>query len=142
MEGAGPRSIRHRRTAPANDPPSVAPPPAPAHGHAGTPGLVLAALGIVFGDIGTSPLYALKECIHGEHAVSPTSENVLGVLSLVVWSLTLVVTVKYLGFVMRADNDGEGGILALLTLVPHRLRSGTERIGWIALLVLAGAALL
>ena len=112
------------------------------HGHPQGVGLVLAALGVVFGDIGTSPLYALKECITGEHGVAPDHENVLGVLSLIVWSLTLVVTVKYLGFVMRADNGGEGGILALLALVPERVRSQKDRIGWIALLVLAGAALL
>jgi KUP system potassium uptake protein len=112
------------------------------HHAAGKPGLVLAALGIVFGDIGTSPLYALKECVTGEHGVAATHDNVLGVLSLIVWSLTLVVTVKYLGFVMRADNHGEGGILALLALVPEKLRDRDNRIGWIALLVLAGAALL
>jgi KUP system potassium uptake protein len=112
------------------------------HQAPGGPLLVVAALGIVFGDIGTSPLYALKECIMGEHGVGPNQANVLGVLSLIVWSLTLVVTVKYLTFVMRADNHGEGGILALLALVPDRLRGGKDRIGWIALLVLAGAALL
>src|SRR5215472_9461313 len=73
--------------------------------------LAIAALGIVFGDIGTSPLYAMRECF-GEHGVAPTAENVLGVLSLMLWSLTLVVAVKYLGFIMRADNQGEGGIFA------------------------------
>ena len=112
------------------------------HAHKAGPGLVLAALGIVFGDIGTSPLYALKECIHSEHGVPPSPENVLGVLSLIVWSLTLVVTIKYLGFVMRADNAGEGGILALLALVPLKLRHHPHKIGWIGLLVVAGAALL
>lgn len=104
--------------------------------------LVVAALGIVFGDIGTSPLYALKECITGEHGVQANPSNLLGVLSLIVWSLTLVVSIKYLGFVMRADNAGEGGILALLALVPLKLRQHPHKIGWIALLVLAGAALL
>jgi KUP system potassium uptake protein len=69
---------------------------------------------VVYGDIGTSPLYALRECFHGEHAVTPAPANVLGVLSLIVWSLTLIVTVKYLVVVMRADNHGEGGILALM----------------------------
>jgi KUP system potassium uptake protein len=116
------------------------------HGHdAKTSALVLAALGIVFGDIGTSPLYALKECIHGLHhntGTQATHEDILGVLSLIVWSLTLVVTVKYLTFVMRADNGGEGGILALLALVPEKLRARKDKVGWIALLVLAGAALL
>jgi KUP system potassium uptake protein len=132
-----PRSDRHARAVSGGSDGA-----ATQHAGSSSPGLVLAALGIVFGDIGTSPLYALKECINGEHGVAATHDNVLGVLSLIVWSLTLVVTVKYLGFVMRADNRGEGGILALLALVPEKLRSGQDRIGWIALLVLAGAALL
>jgi KUP system potassium uptake protein len=79
----------------------------------------LGALGVVYGDIGTSPLYALKECLaypHSPHAVPPTHDNVLGVLSLVFWAMTLVVTGKYLVFVLRADNKGEGGILALSAL--------------------------
>lgn len=79
-------------------------------------GLVVGALGIVFGDIGTSPLYALRECFHGAQAVAPSRGNILGVLSLVFWSVTLVVSTKYLSLVLRADNDGEGGILALLAL--------------------------
>ena len=112
-----------------------------AHGKLG--GLALAALGVVFGDIGTSPLYALKECVQGEHGVEPNEANVLGVLSLVFWALTSVVTLKYLTFVMRADNQGEGGILALLALVPEKVRSpGGAKIGWIAGLVVFGAALL
>ncbi|MCL5096070.1 MAG: potassium transporter Kup [Candidatus Omnitrophica bacterium] len=78
--------------------------------------LAIGALGIVYGDIGTSPLYALKECFNGLHAVAVTEENILGVLSLIAWSLTLIVSLKYLGWVMRADNKGEGGILALLPL--------------------------
>jgi len=90
--------------------------------------LSIGALGVVFGDIGTSPLYALRECFHGSHAVPATTTNVLGVLSLFFWSLTLIVTAKYLGFVMCANNKGEGGILALLALaVPEqnsRKRSG------------------
>ncbi len=112
--------------------------------HAKTPGLVLAALGIVFGDIGTSPLYTLKECTHSEHGVpADVPANVLGVLSLIVWSLMLVVTVKYLTFIMRADNQGEGGILALLALVPDKLRvSKAAGVGLVAVLVIAGAALL
>ncbi|MGZ6071370.1 MAG: potassium transporter Kup [Myxococcaceae bacterium] len=104
--------------------------------------LAIAALGIVFGDIGTSPLYAMRECF-GEHGVAPTSENVLGVLSLMLWSLTLVVAVKYLGFIMRADNQGEGGIFALLALIPRaetrwEMRQRTA----VVLLALFGAALL
>jgi len=82
--------------------------------------LALAALGVVFGDIGTSPLYAVRECFVGPHAVAVTPANVVGVLSLVFWSLTVVVSIKYLVFVMRADNEGEGGILALLALVVPR----------------------
>src|SRR5262245_58147794 len=79
--------------------------------------LALSAMGIVFGDIGTSPLYALRECFSGPHGIEPTRTNVLGVLSLVFWALILVISVKYLLFVMRADNRGEGGILALMALV-------------------------
>ena len=113
--------------------------------HGSRAALVISALGIVFGDIGTSPLYALRECITSEHGVVPSHDNVLGVLSLIVWSLTFVVTVKYLMFVMRAENGGEGGTLALLALVPERLKPGeryTGRIGWITLLVLVGTGLL
>jgi KUP system potassium uptake protein len=78
--------------------------------------LSLGALGVVYGDIGTSPLYALKECVTLPHGVGASAENILGVLSLIFWSLTFVVTIKYLLFVMRADNEGEGGVLALLAL--------------------------
>src|SRR4051812_6686782 len=77
--------------------------------------LGLAALGVVYGDIGTSPLYALKECFLG-HKLEPSAANVFGVLSLIFWSLTFVVSIKYLIFILRADNHGEGGILALLAL--------------------------
>jgi KUP system potassium uptake protein len=77
-------------------------------------GSALGALGIVYGDIGTSVLYAFRECLaHSAHE----QESVLGILSLIIWTLTLLVTFKYLTFVMRADNQGEGGILALLSLV-------------------------
>ncbi len=90
------------------------------HGHGpGGPVLPLAlgALGVVYGDIGTSPLYALRECFLGEHPIEISPDNVLGVLSLIFWALTVVISIKYLGFVMRADNSGEGGILALLSLI-------------------------
>lgn len=88
--------------------------------------LSLAALGVVFGDIGTSPLYAIRECFHGEYGIAVTEGNVLGVLSLVFWALLLVVTIKYLVFIMRADNDGEGGVLALTALAkPKTVRVGT-----------------
>lgn len=79
--------------------------------------LSLAALGVVYGDIGTSPLYAFRECFHGPHAIEITNANILGVLSLIFWSLILVISFKYLIVIMRADNDGEGGILALMELV-------------------------
>ncbi|MDI1483269.1 KUP/HAK/KT family potassium transporter [Polyangium sp. y55x31] len=115
------------------------------HGHApgALPGLVLAALGVVFGDIGTSPLYAVKECVTAPHGVKASPENVLGLLSLMFWSLSMVVAVKYLTFVLRADNEGEGGTMALLALVPENLRPKNKtHIGWIAALVLFGASLL
>jgi KUP system potassium uptake protein len=88
--------------------------------------LSLAALGIVYGDIGTSPLYSIKESFLPAHGVAPTPANVLGVLSLVIWSLLLVISVKYLVFILRADNGGEGGILALTSLITptHALRGG------------------
>jgi KUP system potassium uptake protein len=104
--------------------------------------LVLMATGVVFGDIGTSPLYAIKECVDTEHGVAATQANLFGLLSLVFWSLTMVVAVKYLTFIMRADNHGEGGILALLALVPPRAKTASARIGWMAGLVIFGAALL
>ncbi|HXG54369.1 MAG TPA: potassium transporter Kup [Vicinamibacterales bacterium] len=105
--------------------------------------LTVGALGVVYGDIGTSPLYALRECFHGSHAIVPTTANVLGVLSLIFWSLTLIISIKYLIFVMRADNDGEGGILALMALVSKQ-PGGKERSTRAALIVLGlfGAALL
>jgi KUP system potassium uptake protein len=82
--------------------------------------LTITALGVVYGDIGTSVLYAMRECFFGSHSVPPTHENVLGVLSLIIWSLLLVVSLKYVALVLRADNQGEGGILALTALVPGR----------------------
>jgi KUP system potassium uptake protein len=104
-------------------------------------GLALGALGVVYGDIGTSPLYALKECFNGPHGVPPTRADVMGVLSLVFWALTFVISFKYVAFVMRADNRGEGGIMALLALVRRRRTSAPARR---ALVVagLFGAALL
>src|SRR5262245_49014120 len=79
--------------------------------------VALAALGVVYGDIGTSPLYAMRECFHGPHAIEPTRLHVLGVMSMIFWALILVISVRYLAVVMRADNNGEGGILALMALV-------------------------
>jgi KUP system potassium uptake protein len=86
--------------------------------------LCLASLGIVYGDIGTSPLYALRECFYGVHAIAPTPANVIGVLSLIFWSLILIISVKYLILILRADNRGEGGILALATLVGDVVKRG------------------
>src|SRR4051812_866476 len=78
--------------------------------------LTLGALGVVYGDIGTSPLYSVRECLHGEHGIGVFPEAVLGVLSLIFWALTLIISVKYVAYILRADNAGEGGILALMAL--------------------------
>ncbi|HEY9226572.1 MAG TPA: potassium transporter Kup [Gemmatimonadaceae bacterium] len=107
--------------------------------------LSLTALGIVYGDIGTSPLYALQQCFTSkEFSLAPTTENVYGVLSLIVWLLVLVVAVKYIVFIMRADNRGEGGILALLALILQTERRTTDfkRRWLLVVLGLFGAALL
>jgi KUP system potassium uptake protein len=82
-----------------------------------TLGLAVGALGVVFGDIGTSPLYTIRECFHGKHAIALNQGNILGVMSLVFWSLTIVLCIKYVSFILRADNQGEGGIFALLGLI-------------------------
>src|SRR5262245_45456403 len=119
---------------------------APGHAHGSQSGLAvvaLGALGVVYGDIGTSPLYALKECVHGPHAVAATDANIMSLLSLMFWSVTLVVCVKYLGFITRADNEGEGGSLALLALLPKRLRECSPgHIGPLVAAILFGSALL
>ena len=104
-------------------------------------GLILAALGVVFGDLGTSPLYTMRECFGGSLPLPPTPDNVLGILSLVFWSLTLVITIKYVLFVMRADNHGEGGILALMALVLRTGGEGPARRRRLLVIGLAGAAL-
>jgi KUP system potassium uptake protein len=106
--------------------------------------LSLAALGVVYGDIGTSPLYAMRECFTLPHGVAVTRENVLGVESLFFWSLTLVIVVKYLTFIMRADNRGEGGILALLALLKAKPSAADRRwmMGVYVALGLFGTALL
>ena len=103
--------------------------------------LAVGALGVVYGDIGTSPLYALKECFTGPHGLALTEANVLGILSLIFWSLNFVVTFKYLSVVMRADNRGEGGILALLALArPSGAATGLKRL--LVAVGLFGSALL
>ena len=101
--------------------------------------LTLTAVGVVYGDIGTSPLYALRECFFGSHPVPPTRENVLGVLSLIIYSLVLVISIKYMAVVLRADNKGEGGILSLTSLLPPR---GSGKPTALVLLGIFGAALL
>ena len=105
----------------------------------GVAALTLTAVGVVYGDIGTSPLYALRECFAGTHSVPPTFENVLGVLSLIVYSLVIVISIKYIAIVMRADNQGEGGILALTALIPT---SPQRNRALLFLLGVFGAALL
>ncbi len=102
----------------------------------------LTSLGVVFGDIGTSPLYALRECFSSHNGLQPTPDNILGILSLIFWSLNLVISVKYLLYVMRADNEGEGGILALMALVGRRSeqKDGLRRL--LVVLGIFGAALL
>ena len=119
----------------------------PTHGHYQNrrelAGVSLTALGVVYGDIGTSPLYAMKECLTGTHGTTPTHDNVLGVLSLVFWALTLVICVKYLTFVLRADNKGEGGIQALAALVAStRNGSARKRLAIPILFALFGTGLL
>ena len=89
--------------------------------------LTLGALGVVYGDIGTSPLYALRECFAGPYPLPPTGPNVLGVLSLIFWSLLLIVSLKYLAIVLRATNKGEGGILALMALAFPKQSPGASR---------------
>ena len=121
--------------------PAHAPGDGPSHPAChGTATLALAALGIVYGDIGTSPLYTIKECFHGMHALEVSPGNIYGVMSMVFWSLMVVVSLKYVVFILRADNKGEGGIFALLAM----LRSGpagkdVSRAKGLALMGLMGA---
>jgi len=105
-------------------------------------GLALIALGVVFGDIGTSPLYALRECFHGEYGIVVSRVNILGVLSLMFWTLIVIVSLKYLVFILRADNNGEGGIIALTSLIRPFSRKA-KRTRWILVAAgLFGASLL
>jgi KUP system potassium uptake protein len=105
------------------------------HGKEGLLKLAVGAIGVVFGDIGTSPIYAFRETFAGHHKLYPDDLHVLGVLSLIFWSMTLVVTVKYVGIIMRADNKGEGGSLALLALIS---RSTKTKARWTRGLILLG----
>lgn len=104
-------------------------------------GLSLAALGVVFGDIGTSPLYALRECFYGGHSLAITPFNVLGVLSLIIWSLIILISLDYLVVILAADNKGEGGVFALMALL-SKARGRAAMGGFILFAGLAGAALL
>jgi KUP system potassium uptake protein len=113
------------------------------HRRSSVPILTLGALGVVYGDIGTSPLYALRECFHGPHAIDLNHNSVLGVLSLIVWSLLLVISIKYCLLVLRADNNKEGGILALMALaLPRRDFVKSRRIDLVLILGIFGSALL
>ena len=97
--------------------------------------LSIAALGVVFGDIGTSPIYAIRECFHGEYGIAVSNANVLGILSLMFWTLVMIVGFKYMIFVFRANNRGEGGIIALTALI-HGQREASRsrhRLGAVAL---------
>jgi len=115
----------------------------PRSGHsAGMAALTLGALGVVFGDIGTSPLYALQAVFAADDgAVKPTPGDVYGIISLIVWSVTLIVSIKFVTFIMRADNDGEGGVMALVGLIRRHLTSGTRLKAGLVLIGLAGVAL-
>ncbi|MBS1159972.1 MAG: potassium transporter Kup [Proteobacteria bacterium] len=110
------------------------------HARQALPALTVAAIGVVFGDIGTSPLYALKEIFNGHHPIPVTPENILGILSMIFWSIMALVSIKYVALIMRADNRGEGGSLALLALVTERAKN--PKLSWaITLLGIFAAAL-
>ncbi len=103
--------------------------------------LVIGAIGVVYGDIGTSPLYTLREAFHGVHGLPLTAENVLGVLSVIFWALVIIVTLKYVTLVLRADNRGEGGVLALTALVSRGLEGQPRRRWWLVGFGIFGAAM-
>jgi KUP system potassium uptake protein len=106
------------------------------------PALALAALGVVFGDIGTSPLYTMKEVFSaGHHPIALNVGNVYGILSLITWALIMIVSVKYVAFIMRADNRGEGGIMALLALASRNAKTGSDKQRYIMLLGILGACM-
>jgi KUP system potassium uptake protein len=111
------------------------------HGPAGGLALVIGAIGVVFGDIGTSPLYTLKEAFSPHYGLTSDHDTVLGVLSLAFWALNMVVTLKYVTIIMRADNDGEGGIMALMALAQRTLRNGSRSAYVVGILGIFGASL-
>jgi KUP system potassium uptake protein len=112
-----------------------------AHGKIGLSGLIVGAIGVVFGDIGTSPLYTIKEAFTPHYGLTPDHATVLGVLSLVFWSLMIVVTTKYVTIIMRADNNGEGGIMALMALAQRTLPKGSRSAYVVGILGIFGASL-
>ena len=111
------------------------------HGKIGPAGLIVGAIGVVFGDIGTSPLYTLKEAFSGHYGLIADHDTVLGVLSLLFWALMIVVTTKYVTIIMRADNDGEGGIMALMALAQRSLPKGSKSGYVVGILGVFGASL-
>ncbi|TYT23060.1 potassium transporter Kup [Luteimonas viscosa] len=123
-------------------PPSPAPgSPVHGHGNIGLAGLVVGALGVVFGDIGTSPLYTIREAFSPHYGLVAEHDTVLGVLSMIFWSLTLVVTVKYVTIILRADNDGEGGIMALMALAQRCLPKDSRLAYLVGIFGIFGASL-
>ena len=111
------------------------------HGHGGLRKLVVGAIGVVFGDIGTSPLYTIKQAFGPHYGLVANHDTVIGILSLVFWALTIVVTLKYVTVIMRADNDGEGGIMALMSLAQRTLRPGSRLVYLVGILGIFGASL-
>jgi KUP system potassium uptake protein len=110
-------------------------------GAAGLPALTLGAVGVVYGDIGTSPLYAVQESFNPVHGITTTPDNVIGVISVMIWTLVTVVAIKYVVLILRADNRGEGGIMALTALASSALGRNSPRFGMVVVLGLLGAAL-
>src|SRR5213595_2926618 len=113
------------------------------HGHAHGPlyKLVIGAIGIVYGDIGTSPIYAFRETFAGHHTLIPDKLHIFGVLSLIFWSMMIIVTLKYVTIIMRADNKGEGGSLALLALINRTLSGKKKWTGGVVMLGVFATAL-
>src|SRR5579875_62293 len=105
------------------------------------PSLAIAAIGVVFGDIGTSPLYSLKEAFSPSHGIPLTESSILGVISLLFWAIIVVVSIKYVMFVMRADNNGEGGVLALMALSLRSFDTKSKAAGLLMMLGIFGACM-